>query len=489
MKKFAIFFMLLCASSIYAQTNNSKKEWWDGLFDKPTNVNKKATPKKKTTPKVSEEKFTDSQIQEPDIPQKGSPKDTQQKPNTPSILYYDYEWKGVSDAAFATFFRILSNDDDYNYKQKCRDFYITGELQGESEYVSIDKYDDTKSIFTGPFVTYYKSGQIESKGYRSNGVLQGEYEAFYENGLLMKHVNFVDGKFQGIYTEFSAEGDRCMQIEYERGQPKYNYYYLSNKDGYILKLSLSDNTPIWESPDESEKQTRYKDGAEWPYYVKNGLVVAMTNEIVSDYGKYYRVSMIIANNSLVPIDIDPLDIETILTDKKGRNFSLRVLSSDEYARRIENRQNWNKFFVGLAEGIAAAGAGYSTSTTNSYASYSGYGNSNFNAYAIGSGGYAYGHGSSSTYWSGSSSATSTTTTYNGAAAYQAQIIASERIAAYNSALDEEREIRQAGYFKKTTIYPGETVSGYVNIEQKKGVSLYVNVHINDAVYKFPWNIP
>ncbi len=174
----------------------------------------------------------------------------------------------------------------------------------------------------------------------------------------------------------------------------------------------------------------------------------MTNEIVSDYGKYYRVSMIIANNSLVPIDIDPLDIETILTDKKGRNFSLRVLSSDEYARRIENRQNWNKFFVGLAEGIAAAGAGYSTSTTNSYASYSGYGNSNFNAYAIGSGGYAYGHGSSSTYWSGSSSATSTTTTYNGAAAYQAQIIASELIAAYNSALDEEREIRQAGYFRK-----------------------------------------
>ena len=107
-------------------------------------------------------------------------------------------------------------------------------------------------------------------------------------------------------------------------------------------------------------------------------------------------------------------------------------------------------------------------------------------HAYGSGGYAYGNYSGNSSYYGRSS--STTTSYNGAAAYQAQVIASNRIAAYDNALLSERAAKNEGYLKRTTIYPGETISGYINIERKKGVSMTINVDINGAIYTFPWNI-
>lgn len=91
----------------------------------------------------------------------------------------------------------------------------------------------------------------------------------------------------------------------------------------------------------------------------------------------------------------------------------------------------------------------------------------------------------SSYYGNSSS---TTRTYNGAAAYQAQVIASNRIAAYENALLSERVAKNEGYLKKTTIYPGETICGYINIERRKGQSMTINVNINGAIYVFPWDI-
>ncbi len=91
----------------------------------------------------------------------------------------------------------------------------------------------------------------------------------------------------------------------------------------------------------------------------------------------------------------------------------------------------------------------------------------------------------SSYYGNSSS---TTRTYNGAAAYQAQVIASNRIAAYENALLSERVAKNEGYLKKTTIYPVETICGYINIERRKGQSMTINVNINGAIYVFPWDI-
>ena len=220
-------------------------------------------------------------------------------------IYYDKDWKGVSSAAFASFYRIYDANDKSELKKHFRDYYITGELQSEGGYISIDKYDDSKSVFDGEWTNYFKSGKVEQKGYRNRGIEEGEYTAYYENGLVKMHAVMKNGKANGILTQFNEEGNMCSQIEMLNGEPRYDYYILSNKDGYSSKLRISDNTPIYESPSLNEKKVDYRDGAAWPYYTKNGIMVAMTNTQVKDYGKWFQISLIIANNSIAPIVFDP----------------------------------------------------------------------------------------------------------------------------------------------------------------------------------------
>lgn len=403
-------------------------------------------------------------------------------------LYYDKEWKGVSNRTFASFYRVLDLSDKSTSKKYFRDYYITGELQSEGGYISIDKADDKKSIFDGEWITYYKSGKVEQKGFRLNGIEQGEYTSYYENGLVKTHVTMLDGKANGILTQFNEDGGMCIQREMLNGEPKYDYYIVLDKDGYSSKISTKDNTPIWESPDLKEKKTEYRNGEAWPYYTKNGITVAMTNSLVKDYGKWYQISLIISNHSIAPIDFDPEKITSTLIKKNGREVVLEVYSSDQYMRKVRRRQNWDMILTGIGEGLAAAGAGYSQSTTSTSSSYNGYSNSYGNTYSYGTGGYASGGYSGAGSYHGNSTTTSTTVSYDAAAAYQAQIIASNRMANYENALLQDRAIKQKGYLRKTTIYPGESIQGYVNIKRVNGATMIVWVDINGAKYEFPWNV-
>ena len=404
--------------------------------------------------------------------------------NDTDTLYYDKEWKGVESKAFASFFRVIPKSGDPNFRKPMRDYYITGELQSEGYYLSVDKYHDRHSVFDGAFTPYSKSGKVEIKGSRSNGKFQGEWIKYREDGLVEMKINYKDDKPDGVLTQFSEDGKLCYQMEYRNGEPRYNWYMVSDQNGNCSKIRTSDNTPIYESPELSEKKVEYQRGEAWPYYNKNGIMLGMTNNQVKDYGKWFQIPIVISNNSLFPVDFDPTEIRAVLVDKNGTERELRVYSANDYMKKVRRSQNWSMALAGLAEGMAAASAGYSSSTTNS--TYNGYSSTYGSASAYGSGGYAHGTYSGNTTYHGSS--TSTTTSYNGLAAYQAQVIASNRMADYQDALLSERQAKDEGYFKLTTVNPGETVSGYVNIERKKGQTLYIYVKINDAVYTFPWNV-
>lgn len=403
-------------------------------------------------------------------------------------IYYDKDWKGVSNAAFASFFRVYDANDNSELRKPLRDYYITGELQAEEGYISIDKYDDSKTIFDGDVTRYHKNGKVKFKGYRNRGIFEGEFTVYYENGLICRHGTYRNGKLDGLVTEFSEQGDLCFQQEMLNGEPRYNYYVVSNKDGYCSKIRRSDNTPIFESPSLDEMKVEYHDGESWLIYTKNGMLLAMNNTKIKDYGKWFQISIIVANNSIIPIDFDPEKIASTLQKKNGKTIALEVWTSDQYMKKVRRTQNWNMALAGIGEGLAAAGAGYSTSTTRSNSIYNGYSISSGNAYAYGTGGSAYGSYSGYGSYHGSSSTTSRTTTYDGAAAYQAQVIASNRMVDYENSMLQERAIRQEGYLRKTTIFPGDVISGYVNIKLENGNSMNIYVDINGAIYEFPWDI-
>ena len=105
--------------------------------------------------------------------------------------------------------------------------------------------------------------------------------------------------------------------------------------------------------------------------------------------------------------------------------------------------------------------------------------------------------------------------YDRAAAYQASVMAGERLAAYDNKQLAIRNVKEQGYLKKMTIYPGETISGYINIQrlfaerdflrrkahkkkknaQQETVDLtktkphmYVEIYINKIPYCFSWGV-
>ena len=388
-------------------------------------------------------------------------------------IYYDNEWKGVSNPHFATYYRIVEKNPVDGYRKNFRDYYATGELQSEGGYITIDRFDDSKSVMDGKWTNYFKTGTIEQKGTLINGKQEGEYIRFFENGSIATRAYFKNDKLHGLYTEFTKEG-LCFQQEFWNGEPKNDYYVVSNEDGLYSKIRISDNTPIFTSPPLNSMRIEYRDGDAWSYYINDGILIAMTNTKINDYGKYYRIYINLTNNSFYPIEFDPKESTAILTDKKGKDITLEIQSAEQYNKRIRRTQRWEEALMAFALGLTATNAGYSSSTTTS--SYSGYSYTHGSASAYGTGGYSYGN------------STSTTRTYDAGVTYAAQMQASQNMATMSENNFQIREARQEGYLKRTTINPGESISGYFNIKRKKGESLVVTLNIAGAEYQFPWKV-
>ncbi len=379
-------------------------------------------------------------------------------------VYYDKNWKCITTPAFASYYRVMAKSSDTTTAKPYRGFYLSGELQAEGEYISFDKDDDTKSVYDGDYEFFYKSGQTAEKGSWKNGKRSGEFITYNENGLMLKHLFYSDGELNGICTEFNEDGTTCVQTEYSNGQPSSDYYVISNQYGQCSMISLTDGKPIYENPKPSDMRVEYIEDLPWAIYDKNGLTVGVN---ISYYGG--KISVIISNNTMFPIDISYENISGTSTTKKGKVAPLNVRSYADFSRSLEKAQRWDSFFNALGENVAAAKAGKSTSTTTA-------------GWAGTTGGIGY-----------SGVAAATTNSYNGAAAYQAQVIASNRIAAYNSEQLAQIQVQEAGYLKKTTVQPGETISGYVaggnkSMVMNSAYDICVNVTINGVTYPSYWEV-
>jgi hypothetical protein len=87
-------------------------------------------------------------------------------------------------------------------------------------------------------------------------------------------------------------------------------------------------------------------------------------------------------------------------------------------------------------------------------------------------------------WAHDASAVSTTTTYDATAA----AMAIRQNAEYSRSVLEERAIKDEGYLKINTIYPGEIISGYIHVKRQRGQQLNVLVAISGIGYEFSWNV-
>lgn len=381
-------------------------------------------------------------------------------------LYYTKEWKYAPNKTFADFYRVAYYPADSLQTKQYRDYYMSGELQSSGSFIKIDSLDDANTIFDGECINYFKNGKTESVRNYRQGLLNGDFCVYKENGLIKQTGKYCNGELAGLYTEFLDNGAH-VQIEYVNGNPIHDYYVVGDSSGNLTKFNIANNTPVWESPLVSERNTDYQDGTPWQFYNKNGVIIALTNTIVKDYGRWHRIDIVISNNTIIPIEFDPvINISASSTDIEGFTTDLEVWSSEEYLKKVNRSQTWAAVLMGVAEGMSNANAGYSTSTTNSYYSGSTYGSGGYGSY--------------------SGTATSYTRTYNAGAAYQAQVLSQQRMADFSNAMAEEQQIKKLGYLKRNTIYPGETISGYVHVKRIKGETVQFVIEIEKAEYIFDW---
>lgn len=402
-------------------------------------------------------------------------------------LYYDKDWKGVPIKELADYYRVAFYPTDSQQPKRFRDFYITGELAGDGKFISIDKDDATESVYDGEVNAYYKNGKKLRCYHYTAGIEDGTLTDYYENGLVSSEITMIEGVPDGLYTRFLEDGTFIV-LEFDNGNLPYDYYLHVNPEGYATKINSTTNEVYWEEMSSDQRKSEYRNGVLWQYYTQNGLIIALTCKAVQNRGRYHQIQMIISNNSITPIEFDPEQIGAMMVDNKNELVAIRVWPYQDYMRRVNKRQTLESIAVGLAEGLATMNAGHTTSTTNTNSVYGGVAGGHGTATVYGSnGGYAVGSYDGVGAFVGGSASSSTTSSYNASAAYQTMALSQQRMSDFTNKQWQERAAKDKGYLKKTIIYPGETISGFVNIDRPKSTTeVLIHVPICGVSCIFDW---
>ncbi len=425
-------------------------------------------------------------------------------------VYYDKDWKGCSPT-FASFYRVMTVPTEANPAKQLRDYFITGELQGESKYISVDKNDDRKTIFDGDVTSYYRNGKIHQQSKWVNSHRIGDALEYYENGNVRSHYSHNDkGNIDGEYSFFDEDGNISSMVEFHDGIPS-TYFTAYNKMGAMGHYDLNTQRLVTEAVPVSSMKTKIVKGDKFYYYDdKNGIYLSIFVDAVKHYGKYYRIGISMFNNTNAPIvfdpskitahgrffkkskiknqeesdDIDASAIEYYYDPSTVKTKDIRVWTFADYSKKVHRRQMWDEALVAIGQGMSTWGAGQTTvnSTSTTYGSAYGYGSGN--AYAYGSGGYAYGSYNSNAYVSGSATTHTTTTYYDATAAAIAQERAANNIATYSASLEADTQAINENYLQLTTLEPQTELGGYILLNKDKPQIIDLIIPVNGVAYQF-----
>ena len=138
--------------------------------------------------------------------------------STIDTLYYDKDWKGVPEVAFATYHRITNTPADPNFPKKFKDINVREDyLYAEGSFISINKYDDSKSLYTSLYTCYFPNGQIKCTINFENGEFNGVTKEYSESGNLLKEANYVGGTLNGLCTTYYSNMNVESIVMYKDG--------------------------------------------------------------------------------------------------------------------------------------------------------------------------------------------------------------------------------------------------------------------------------
>jgi hypothetical protein len=243
----------------------------------------------------------------------------------------------------------------------------------------------------------------------------------------------------------------------------------------------------------------YKDGVQIIKYVENGISLACSFDKVNTYGEYFQLNIEIINQTGSDFTFFPSKIISVLeefkTDKKTNETTLykqqfgELLSSDDYLKKINNKQFWTKVGSNMTLNSRASMAGKSSSRTQ--ASVAGSSSQSSTGIATISdnknnkiSGTVNSYGSSSYAASG----VSKTENFNGQAAYQAQKEVDQEIKQRNFELNQIKNVLNQGYLKTNTIENEQKIFGFINIKYDDVQKVQVLIPVNGKNYYFVFEV-
>ncbi|OWP32796.1 hypothetical protein CBG55_00760 [Prevotella intermedia] len=151
-------------------------------------------------------------------------------------IFYNRNWKGVSTAKQAAYYRLLTVDK--RGRKIFRDYYISGQLCAEKHYISVNRADDKQTVLTGVARTFYKSGRVESIMQYSNGKADGRAVSFFANGNVGMKLNYAKGLLNGASYTYSEYGNLEYTTVWNNGTKVKEY--MGGTDKYIDKATGKD---------------------------------------------------------------------------------------------------------------------------------------------------------------------------------------------------------------------------------------------------------
>ncbi len=117
--------------------------------------------------------------------------------------FFDVSGKKANESQ-AYYYRVLESKPSH-YKS----YYMSGKLYFEGDITTVDTLSESKNIFSGNCIWYYKNGNKKvERNYNADGKEDGTTFYYLESGKIWKEIEYKNGSIaNGKYREFSENGD------------------------------------------------------------------------------------------------------------------------------------------------------------------------------------------------------------------------------------------------------------------------------------------
>jgi uncharacterized protein len=143
-------------------------------------------------------------------------------------IYYDKDWKEISNKYDASFYRKAFVDS--NKIWTVHDYYISGNIQMIGAYES-NKLEDKQ----GHYIYFYENGQKESEGNYLDNKRDGVWSYWYENGQKKSEGMNVGNKAEGLWEYWYESGEKKSEGKFLNDQKDgtWNYWYTNGKLQFV----------------------------------------------------------------------------------------------------------------------------------------------------------------------------------------------------------------------------------------------------------------